>query len=40
LEFFRQNRRAKQFEYDGWKWELEGKWEDGHYHRENPYQRG
>jgi len=39
LGFFKQNKRNKHLEYNGWKWTLEGKWEDGHYHRENPDQR-
>lgn len=39
LDFFKQNRGAKQFEYNGWKWKLNGKWENGHYMRENPDQK-
>jgi len=39
LDFFKHNREAKQFEYNDWKWTLEGKWENGRYNRENPDQR-
>jgi hypothetical protein len=39
LEFFKNKRKAKKFEYNGWKWTLEGKWENGKYLRENPDQR-
>ena len=39
LKFFKSNKKAKEFGYDGWKWTLEGKWENGHYHRENPDQK-
>tara|TARA_Y100000310_G_C20421989_1_gene687112 strand:- start:113 stop:721 length:609 start_codon:yes stop_codon:yes gene_type:complete len=39
LDFFKGNKKAEEFEYQGWKWTKQGKWDRGSYHRENLDQR-
>jgi len=39
LDFFKGNKKAEEFEYEGWKWTKRGKWDTGSYNRQNLDQR-
>lgn len=37
LNFFKENKRAEEFEHEGCTWHREGKWDSGYYHRSRNY---